>query len=143
MQCPFCSNSDTRVLESRLGDNAVRRRRECLECDNRFTTYERAVFHLTVLKKDGTTQAFDLQKITRGIERACGKVNPEFISALVQKIEQKILAKKINPLPSKEIGRLVLQELRKVDKIAYVRFASVYKSIDDPQLLKKEVSLIS
>ena len=143
MLCPFCSHQDTHVLESRLAERGVRRRRECLKCDTRFTTYEQAVFHLTVLKKDGRTQPFDIQKVSRGIERACGKVEPEIISGLVKRIEQKILTKKLNPMPSREIGKVVLQELKKVDKMAYVRFASIYKSIDDPQLLKKEVNLIA
>ena len=139
MFCPFCSNEETRVLESRLLENSVRRRRECEQCTTRFTTYEQAVFHVTVVKKDGREQAFDGQKIWRSIEKACAKADPEVVQALSKKVEQKVLAKKMNPIPTTEIGRLVLLELRKFDKMAYMRFASIHKSIDDPQLLKKEI----
>ncbi|MBU0457700.1 MAG: ATP cone domain-containing protein [Nanoarchaeota archaeon] len=142
MYCPFCSNKETKVLESRINDDSLRRRRECLKCRNRFTTYEKASFSLTVLKKDGKVQPFDIKKISQSIEKASGKADQEIISKLTKKVEQKILRKKTNPIETLHIGRFVLQELKKYDKIAYLRFASVYKSIDDPKMLEKEINQI-
>ncbi len=142
MYCPFCANEDTKVLESRMLDDSMRRRRECLKCENRFTTYEKALFNLTVIKKDGRSQEFDLNKITKSIEKACSKVDETFLQDLSKKIEQKILSKKINPLKTTEIGKIVLQELKKVDKIACLRYTSVYKHIEDPKILEKELGLI-
>lgn len=142
MHCQLCSNEETKVLESRLGDNSVRRRRECLKCGHRFTTYEEAVFNLSVLKKDGRLENFDLQKVVRSIQKACSKTDSEMIQALSRKAEQKILRKKVDPIRSTEIGRIVLQELKRFDKIAYLRFASVHKEINDPKLLGKELSLL-
>lgn len=140
LYCPFCLQANTKVLESRAIQESLRRRRECLNCSSRFTTYEKAVFQLKVLKRDGREQEFDLAKIQRGIEKACNKIDPATLSNLSQKIEQKILNKKTNPVKSTEIGNIVLQELKKFDQMAYLRFASVYKSIDDPKLLKKELN---
>ncbi len=142
LYCPFCLQTNTKVLESRAIQESLRRRRECLNCSSRFTTYEKAVFQLKVLKRDGREQEFDLAKIQRGIEKACNKIDPAILSNLSQKIEQKILHKKTNSVKSTEIGNIVLQELKKFDQMAYLRFASVYKSIDDPKLLKKELNLI-
>lgn len=141
MHCPFCSQ-ETKVLESRIAASLVRRRRECLECSNRFTTYEKAVFNFTVVKKDGREEPFQLEKIKNSILKACGKADEETITTIVQSIEQKILAKKINPIKTAEIGRIVLKELKKFDKIAYLRFASVHKAIADPKLLEKELQTI-
>ncbi len=143
MDCPFCSHLETKVLESRLIDNSVRRRRECLDCHNRFTTYEKAVFQLSVIKKDGREEPFNAEKITSSLLKACNKAEEQTIQDMSKHIEMKLLAKKKNPLTTLEIGNLVLQELKKFDKIAYVRFASIHKGIDDPKQLKKEVSLIA
>ncbi|MBI2668627.1 transcriptional repressor NrdR [Candidatus Woesearchaeota archaeon] len=143
MYCPFCSYADTRVLESRLTENSLRRRRECPECSNRFTTYETAVFHLTVTKKDGREEDFDIQKIYHSIAKACSKTDPATLMQLTKKIEQKILNKKNHPVKTTDIGRIVLSELKKHDKMAYLRYASVYKSIEDPLLLKKELKAIA
>lgn len=142
MLCPFCSQTNTKVLESRAIQESLRRRRECLNCSSRFTTYEKAVFNLKVIKRDGREQEFDLSKIQRGIEKACNKIDPATLTNLSQKIEQKILNKKTNSIKSTEIGNIVLQELKKFDQMAYLRFASVYKSIADPKLLKKELNII-
>ena len=141
MLCPYCSN-ETKVLESRLIDSSVRRRRECLDCSNRFTTYEKAIFHLTVRKKDGREQPFDVNKMTESLRKACSKASEDSILAMSKNIETKLLAKKKSLLTTKEIGHWVLHELKKFDKIAYVRFASIHKRIEDPRVLKKEVSLI-
>lgn len=142
MECPFC-NSGTRVLESRLVNDSVRRRRHCSSCTNRFTTYEQAVFHLTVIKKDGRIQPFDVQKIRESLVKACNKIDTEIIDSATRKIERKLLSKKRPQLSSREIGRLALMELKKIDKMAYVRFASIHKGIEDPKLLRKEVSMLT
>lgn len=139
MYCPFCCKSETKVLESRVSEENVRRRRECLDCTNRFTTYEKVHFNFNVAKKNGQLQAFDENKLSRSVKLACAKLENE---ALIQKIKQKIISKKINPIPSKEIGKIVLKELKKIDKMAYLRFASVYKEIDNPESLKKELKTI-
>ena len=140
MNCPYCSKIETRVLESRIINDSVRRRRECSNCTNRFTTYEKAMFHLKVVKKDKREQEFDLKKIERSVERACGKINSEAIEQLTRKIEQRILKKKLNTLKSADVGKVVLQELKKFDKIAYLRYATVHKSLDDPESLRKELN---
>ncbi|HLC52696.1 MAG TPA: transcriptional regulator NrdR [Candidatus Nanoarchaeia archaeon] len=143
MYCPYCSHAETKVLESRLLDSSFRRRRECLKCSNRFTTYETAEFSLKVLKKSGQEEAFNLQKIHNSIQKACSKTNPETVAALTGNVQKKILNKKMNLIKSADIGKFVLQELKKFDKIAYLRFASVYKAIEDPKILEKEINLIS
>ena len=140
MDCPFCTHTETKVLESRLVNEGVRRRRSCNKCSNRFTTYEKAFFNLTVIKKDGRIQPFDVQKIMNSIQRSSAKVELE---ELTRKIERQLLAKKVNPIKTKDIGKTVLKELKKVDKMAYLRFASIHKSIEDPKLLEKELKTIA
>jgi len=142
MLCPFCSHEETKVLESRIQDRSVRRRRECLSCAIRFTTHETFEFQLTVIKKDGREEPFNLSKLKSSIEKACNKINEEQLLSLTRSVEQKILSKKSSTIKTTEIGKLVLQELKKFDKIAYLRYTSVYKSIEDPVLLKKEVNAI-
>lgn len=142
MYCPFCSKTDTKVLESRLLNDSIRRRRECLSCVNRFTTYEKAKIHFKVIKRDGKEQEFDLKKIETSINKACGKIQPEILTNLTRKIEMRILNRKMNPLKTSEIGKTVLQELKRYDKISYLRFASVHKEIDDPKMFKKELNTI-
>jgi len=100
------------------------------------------MFHLKIFKRDGREQEFDLKKVERSVERACGKIDSEVIGQLTRKIEQRILKKKLNAIKSTDVGRVVLQELRKFDKMAYLRYATVYKSLDDPELLKKELNTI-
>jgi len=141
MYCPYCSK-ETKVLESRLIDNSVRRRRECLDCTNRFTTYEKAEFQLSVKKKDGRDQPFDFNKIKSSLQRACSKANVDIIENASKSIEMKLLAKKKNPLTTKEIGKTVLIELKKIDKLAYLRFASIHKEVRNPKMLEKELSMI-
>ena len=140
MYCPFCSKVDTKVIESRILNESIRRRRECLNCTNRFTTYETAKIHFKVIKRDGKEQEFDLNKIEKSISKACGKIQPEVLLNLTKKIEMKILNKKMNPMKTSEIGKTTLQELKKYDKMAYLRFASVHKEINDPKLLKTELN---
>ena len=143
MQCLYCSHPETKVLESRQAEDALRRRRECLKCSNRFTTYETAMLSFSVLKKDGREQPFQLEKIKNSIIKACGKAEEQQVELMAKRIEQKILLKKMNRVKTTEIGRLVLRELKKYDKIAYVRFASIHKSIEDPKLLEKELQLVA
>tara|TARA_Y100000310_G_C20589524_1_gene767220 strand:- start:112 stop:549 length:438 start_codon:yes stop_codon:yes gene_type:complete len=142
MYCPFCTHEETKVLESRILDSSLRRRRECLKCSNRFTTYEKAVFKLSVIKKDGKDEPFNIQKLTSSIQRACGKRESEEIEVLAKKVERKILKRKTNPIKTADIGRYVLSELRRFDKIAYLRFTSIHKEIEDPKLLAEELKMI-
>lgn len=131
MHCLFCSYKETKVLESRSKEDGLRRRRECLKCHSRFTTYERAIFNLLVTKKDGRIEPFELQKLTRSIEKACGKIEQEKAHFLAQKIYQKILSRKESPIKTQQIGKLVLLELKKMNKIAYLRFATLHKAINN------------
>jgi len=139
MYCPFCNNNDTKVLESRVIDDSLRRRRSCQSCDQRFTTYERAEFNLKVQKKDGRIQDFDLEKIKRSIKPAYGKVDEQIVKSLAMRVHKKILNKKVNPIKTIHIGGFILQELKKEDKMAYLRYAMVYKEIEDPRKLEKEI----
>ena len=132
MQCPFCQHPDNRVLESRSTEagQSIRRRRECLNCQRRFTTYERIEFvPVTVLKQDGQRESFDRSKLLRGIVRACQKtgIAAERLEALVDEIESELQQRAVREVSSYEIGELVLQQLRALSEVAYVRFASVYR----------------
>lgn len=144
MNCPYCSHADTKVLDSRDVEdiNAVRRRRECLECGKRFTTYERIEsVDLWVIKKDGSRERFDPAKIKRGIMRACEKrkVPMEAVDKMVSEIEGELMAKGEEEIKSKDIGELVMGKLREVDEVAYIRFASVYRSFTDISSFEKEL----
>lgn len=132
MRCPYCQHTDSRVLESRATEagQSVRRRRECLECKHRFTTYERIEFvPVTVIKRDGKRESFDRSKLLRGIIRACEKTGiPQGrLEALVDEIEAEVQQGFGREVTSNEIGELVLQYLRDESEVAYVRFASVYR----------------
>ena len=131
MQCPSCNNPHTRVLESRSTESGrtVRRRRECLDCFYRFTTYERIEpIPINVIKKDGTKQYYDRSKILRGIIRACEKtgIAYERLEAIVDQIEAQLEQRNKKEVSSQEIGDLVLHHLRSLSEVAYIRFASVY-----------------
>jgi transcriptional repressor NrdR len=131
MLCPFCHHDETRVIDSRASaENAVRRRRECLKCRRRFTTYEKAEqAPLKVIKKDGTRTPFDREKIRAGILKACHKrpVEPDRIDRLVAEIEADVFDSFEREVPSREIGERVSTSLKELDEVAYLRFASVYK----------------
>jgi transcriptional repressor NrdR len=134
MQCPFCSHPDTRVIDSREYPDSVRRRRECRACHRRFTTRERvekAV--LTVVKRDGRREDFMREKILAGMRKACYKrpVSDEQIRAAAQEIEYELLQRGDSEVTSEEIGRMVLQRLRELDEVAFLRFATVYKPYRD------------
>lgn len=144
MHCPFCSHGDTKVVDSRLSDVEVRRRRECEKCSRRFTTYETAELELTVVKKDGRREQFDPEKVRTGIIKACNKrpITPEQIELVTHKIEQKVRTMGKEEVRSGVIGTTVMKELLKLDKIAYLRFASVCKAFDDPKLFEREIALL-
>ena len=136
MKCPFCRDLENKVIDSRLSKegDVIRRRRECLQCTRRFTTYERAeeAFPL-IVKKDGRREPFDRMKIVAGLKRACEKrpVGIEAIEAVVDRIERGLQERGEKELPSSTIGEALMRELHGLDKVAYVRFASVYRSFED------------
>lgn len=136
MRCPFCSHAETQVVETRESDegDVVRRRRRCQGCDKRFTTYERAEIALpVVVKKDGTRADFDAAKLRASMQLALRKrpVSIEQIDAALERIQEKLLASGAREMPSTKLGELVMRELKRIDKVAYVRFASVYRSFED------------
>ena len=136
MRCPYCSHEETQVAETRESDkgDVVRRRRRCLKCDKRFTTYERAEITLpAVVKKDGARVEFDPVKLRASMMLALRKrpVSVEQLDAAIERIQDKLLATAARELPSARMGELVMRELKRIDKVAYVRFASVYRSFED------------
>ena len=136
MRCPFCSHTETQVSETRESDegDVVRRRRRCLSCDKRFTTYERADIAMpSVVKKDGRRADFDPAKLRASMQLALRKrpVSVEQIDAAITRIEEKLLASGAREIASTRLGELVMRELKRIDKVAYVRFASVYRSFED------------
>jgi transcriptional repressor NrdR len=136
VRCPFCSHTETQVSETRESDegDVVRRRRRCLSCDKRFTTYERADIALpSVVKKDGRRADFDPAKLRASMQLALRKrpVSVEQIDAAINRIEEKLLATGAREIASTRLGELVMRELKRIDKVAYVRFASVYRSFED------------
>ena len=136
MKCPFCNKDDTQVLESRSSEeeSVVRRRRECNKCSKRFTTYERVKeTFLWVIKKDGKREMFDKEKIKKGITRAVEKrpVSIELVNDIVDEIEREMLRMEKEEVPTKKIGQAVMKRLKKIDKVAWLRFASVYLEFDD------------
>ena len=136
MRCPYCSHHETQVVETRESDegDVIRRRRKCLKCDKRFTTYERAEIALpAVVKKDGSRAEFDPAKLRGSMMLALRKrpVSVEQIDAAIERIQDKLLATGARELPSTRLGELVMRELKRIDKVAYVRFASVYRSFED------------
>jgi len=136
MKCPFCGNTDTQVVETRVAEDGdfIRRRRQCAACEKRFTTYERPdVTFPSVVKKDGRRIEYVRDKLLGSMTLALRKrpVSTEQVDAAVERIEEKLLNLGAREVPSSRIGELVMRELRKLDKVAYVRFASVYRSFED------------
>jgi transcriptional repressor NrdR len=136
MRCPYCSSIDNKVVDSRLGKEgeSIRRRRECLKCEGRFTTYERVEEVLpSVIKKDGRREPFDRLKILNGLKKACEKrpISMEMLERTVEEIEKSLQEKGLKELPSTMVGEEVMERLHKLDEVAYVRFASVYRSFRD------------
>ena len=144
MKCPFCSNVETKVLDKRETSSfeTTRRRRECLKCEKRFTTYERIeMSNILVIKKDGKREQFDREKVKKGIIRSCEKRNVtiEEIDNVVQELEQKLRNLETTEVKSKVIGEFVMKSLKKIDKVAYIRFASVYKDFEDIESFKQAI----
>src|SRR3989338_3570016 len=145
MRCAFCQKAETKVIDKRDKEGETRRRRECLNCKKRFTTYEKAYdVQLRVVKKDGRREAFDSDKLKRGFMKACEKrpVPVEKIQATVEKIEASLRKLKVSEIKSVVIGEKVMVELKKLDNVAYIRFASVYKDFKDIDDFKKEIKAI-
>lgn len=142
MHCPYCHEGDSRVVDTRAVGDTVRRRRECLKCGQRFTTYERlAPISLSIVKRDGRREPFDREKLYSGIYKACAKrpISDEQIQALVTRVENKLYSLDKAEVQSQLVGQLVMDELRDLDDVAYVRFASVYKSFQDIDSLAEEI----
>lgn len=136
MRCPYCSHGETQVAETRESDegDVVRRRRRCLKCDKRFTTYERAEITMpAVVKKDGARVEFDPAKLRGSMQLALRKrpVSMDQVDAAIDRIQEKLLASGAREVPSARLGELLMRELKRMDKVAYVRFASVYRSFED------------
>jgi transcriptional repressor NrdR len=136
MQCPACQHEDSRVVDSRESGDTVRRRRECTACGQRFTTFERIEFRLpTVLKKDGRRRPFSGDKLRQGLALACRKrpVTPEQLDEVVLRVERQLSRRADREVTTGEIGELALRELRNLDHVAYLRFASVYHAVGTPE----------
>ncbi|MBM4043066.1 MAG: transcriptional repressor NrdR [Planctomycetes bacterium] len=136
MRCPFCKSDNDKVVDSRAseGGAVIRRRRECLECQRRYTTYERVEeIPLRVVKKDGTRQPFERRKVLEGLMKACEKrpVATEALERIVEDIERRLADIADREVSSRQIGEMVMQHLRELDQVAYVRFASVYRAFKD------------
>jgi transcriptional repressor NrdR len=149
MKCPFCKSSDTQVIDSRVSDDgdSIRRRRRCTSCNKRFTTYETIELRMPqVVKQDGSRTEFDLEKLRTGFMRALHKrpVPTQLVDDALATITQDVLALGERELPSRRLGEMVMRELKRLDQVAYIRFASVYRSfqgVDDFQDAIKEVQL--
>jgi len=144
MRCPYCSKEETKVMDKRETEDekVTRRRRECLKCKKRFTTYERIEeFNLVVVKKDDKREQYDRQKLRAGLLKACEKreIPTEKIDKLIDDIEAELKSKETTEIKSKEIGNLVIKKLKKLDKVAYIRFASVYQEFADLKEFEKEL----
>ncbi len=144
MRCPFCGNLEDRVIDSRTSKegDAIRRRRECLACRKRFTSYERVEDILPlVVKKDGRREPFERNKILTGLKKACEKrpIAIDTLEGIVDSIEKKLISIGVKEIPSSWIGEDVMENLKRLDKVAYVRFASVYRQFRDIDELMKEV----
>ncbi len=144
MKCPFCGGIEDKVIDSRMSKDGgvIRRRRECIKCENRFTSYERVEDPLPlVIKKDGSREPFDRQKILTGLKKACEKrpISIEVLEEVISKIEKKLIGIGVKEIPSSWIGEEVVTALKDIDKVAYVRFASVYRQFKDINDLIYEV----
>ncbi len=146
MMCPFCNALDTKVIDSRRNEDfSIRRRRECEKCKKRFTTYEKIeTSPILVVKKDTTREPFDKEKIRKGILNSCIKrpISSKMIDKIVDEVEKEIQIKDSSEIPSIEIGEIVLKKLKKIDDVAYIRFASVYREFKEVENFNTEVAKI-
>lgn len=144
MNCPFCNHDHSRVVDSRIVERgaAIRRRRECSSCEGRFTTIEKSV--LLVVKRNGVTEPFSRDKVITGVRRACqGRdVSDDELKVLAQQVEQKVRSHGSSQIHANEIGLATLDPLRELDEVAYLRFASVYKSFEDAEDFEREIRLM-
>ena len=146
MRCPYCGHNDSKVIDSRDVNEAIRRRRECLECSARFTTYERLqAVSLLVIKKDGRREEFNREKLIIGIRKACAKrpVSQETIEQMVDDIEDRLRKSGKAEVDASTIGDMVMERLRQLDGIAYIRFASVYRAFADVDEVREEADAYS
>ncbi len=142
MECPFCSHAKFKVTDKRDSPKGIRRRRECLKCGKRFTTYEKvSKKNLYVIKKNGAREVFNKEKLESGIKRAFEKrpVSKEKIQKMINKIEENIRKKGKKEIKSSTIGKIVMKKIKKLDNVAYIRFASVYRDFQDVKDFKKEL----
>jgi transcriptional repressor NrdR len=144
MKCPYCGNAKTKVIDSRPAedDNAIRRRRSCTGCGSRFTTFERRErAGVVVVKRDGTREPYDREKLATGFYKACSKreVPESVIEKNIDQIEEEIMGSPEREISAADVGNMVMERLREVDEIAYLRFASVYKRFDDVSEFQKEL----
>ena len=147
MKCPYCSHPETRVIDSRPAEdgNSIRRRRSCDVCGKRFTTYEKVeTIPLTIIKKDNTREQYERRKLENGVLRACYKrpVSTSDIQSTVDRIETKVFSLEEKEIPSSVIGEIVMEELKDLDEVAYVRFASVYREFKDVNTFMDELKKI-
>lgn len=147
MKCPFCNHENTRVIDSRPADdnNSIRRRRVCDECEKRFTTYEKIeTIPLIVIKKDNARETYDRAKIEAGVLRACHKrpISADQITNLVDEVETQIFNMEEKEIPSSVIGEMVMEKLKKLEAVAYVRFASVYREFKDVNTFMDEIKKV-
>ncbi len=147
MRCPYCQHEDTKVTDSRATDDgaSIRRRRECISCKRRFTTYEIVEeAPLIVVKRNGGREQFNRQKLLQGILRACDKRNVPVgvMEDIVNRVERRLRNELVGEVPSEQLGEIVLEELKTVDQVAYVRFASVYRKFDNVDSFLKELNYL-
>ncbi len=146
VKCPFCQSYLSKVVDKRavLRRGEIRRRRECLKCSKRFTTYETlSAIEILVIKKDGKKELFLREKLQRGLNRALEKrPGIDKIESILDRIESRIRGKRLQEIPSQTLGKWVLAELKKMDPVAYLRFASVYRTFSDPKDFKKEIETL-
>ncbi|MBU1975558.1 MAG: transcriptional regulator NrdR [Nanoarchaeota archaeon] len=145
MKCPYCGNCESQVIDSRDAGSDIRRRRECVKCGKRFTTYERIeTVNLAIIKKDNTREQYDRIKLKTGILKACEKrsVTNDQVEKMLDEIEKKIMNSKSTEIKSTRVGELVMNRLKTVDKVAYIRFASVYRDFTDLESFEKELKTL-
>ena len=145
MKCPICYYQDTKVVDSRVATDglSIRRRRECLKCSFRFSTYEEVeILDLTVVKRDGTKESYSREKIVKGLKRALEKrpVTDDKFKKLVHAIERDLQAERKSEVTASKVGSIIMKHLKKADQVAYIRFASVYESFKDAQEFKRELN---
>jgi len=141
MICPYCAHTASRVVDTRDTGQVIRRRRQCTSCSRRFTTYERVAQGVLVIKRDGRREAFDRQKLLAGVRLSCAKrpISSEAIEGIVEQVEEFVLSQGKAEVPSQVIGNKVLERLKEIDPVAYIRFATVYLQLPDLDAVRREI----